>query len=385
MKKVLMANHAVSIGVKLSRVSVVAAYPITPQSQVVELISEMCAGGEINAQFLKVESEHSAMACCIGAALAGSRVFTATSSQGLLLMHEMLHWAAGSRVPLVMTNVNRAVSPPWSIWTDQTDSLSQRDTGWIQLYCESNQEVLDSMLQAYWIAEKVNLPFMVVFDGFYLSHTNEAVDIPSQPDVDRFLGKLKPRFKIDVKNPGAFNSIVYPEHYMEFRHMIKESMDTVPGIVNKCGAEFGKKFGRAYATLEEYRNDDAEISLITSSTVTSTARMVVDNYREKGIKAGLIKLRLFNPFPRDDIMKALKGKKKVGVIDRNYSPGNGGVFAQTLRANITGNGDMPVIYPFVVGLGGRDVHMGVLNEAVDTMLSNRKIKTGDEIWLDLKK
>lgn len=380
-----MANHAVSIGVKLARVSVVAAYPITPQSQVVELISEMCANGEIDTKFLKVESEHSAMACCIGSSLAGSRVFTATSSQGLLLMHEMLHWAAGSRVPVVMTNVNRAVSPPWSIWTDQTDSLSQRDTGWIQLYCESNQEVLDSMIQAYWIAEKVNLPFMVVFDGFYLSHTNEAVDIPEQSDVDRFLGKFKPRFKIDIKKPGAFNSIVYPEHYMEFRHMIKEAMDTVPKIVNKCGAEFGKRFGRDYAALEEYRNEDAEISLITSSTVTSTARIVVDSYREKGIKAGLIKLRLFNPFPRDDIMKALRGKKKVGVIDRNYSPGNGGVFAQTLRSNINGKIDMPVIYPFVAGLGGRDVHIGILNEAVDTILSERKINTGEEIWLDLKK
>ncbi|RMF94519.1 MAG: pyruvate ferredoxin oxidoreductase [Candidatus Schekmanbacteria bacterium] len=385
MRKVLMANHAVSIGVKLSRVSVVAAYPITPQSQVVELISEMCADGEIDAKFLKVESEHSAMACCIGAALGGSRVFTATSSQGLLLMHEMLHWAAGSRVPIVMTNVNRSVSPPWSIWTDQTDSLSQRDTGWIQLYCESNQEVLDSIIQAYWIAEKVNLPFMVVFDGFYLSHTNEAVDIPEQSDVDRFLRKFRPKFKIDVKKPHAFNSIVYPDAYMEFRHMIKESMDTVPAVVNKCGAEFGKKFGRVYGTLEEYRNEDAEISLITSSTVTSTARIVIDEYRKKGIKAGLIKLRLFNPFPREDILNAIRGKRKVGVIDRNYSPGNGGVFAQTLRANIIGNGDIPEIYPFIVGLGGRDVHLGVLNEAIDIMASNKKIKAGEEIWLDLKK
>ena len=378
-----MGNHAVSLGVKLARVNVIAAYPITPQSQIVELLSEMCADGEINAEFLKVESEHSSMACCIGASLAGARAFTATSSQGLLLMHEMLHWAAGSRTPVVMTNVNRGVSPPWTIWTDQTDSVSQRDTGWIQVYCENNQEVIDTILQAYWVAEKVSLPFMVVYDGFYLSHTSEPVDVPEQNIVDSFLKPYEPFFKIDVEKPHSINSIVYPSHYMEFRHNIKKSMDSVPSILKQCLAEFKKCFNREYSTIEEYRNDDAEITLITSSTVTSTARILIDEFRKKGIKIGLVKLRLFNPFPHDDILRALKGKSKVGVIDRNYSPGNGGVFAQTLKFSISQVAGMPEVYPFIVGLGGRDVTEEVLGEAVEIMI-NGKHKGEKEIWIGLK-
>src|SRR3990172_3741323 len=192
-KKLIMGNHAVSFGVMLSKVDVIAAYPITPQTQVVELLSEMCADKKINTRFLKVESEHSAMASCIGASTGGARTFTATSSQGLLLMHELLHWASGARLPIVMANVNRALGPAWNIWTEQTDSLAQRDTGWIQLYCESNQEIIDTVFQAYKIAEKVLLPLMLVYDGFYLSHTSEPVDIPSQKMVDSFLPSFDPQ------------------------------------------------------------------------------------------------------------------------------------------------------------------------------------------------
>ena len=193
MKKVIMGNHAVSWGVKLARAEVIAAYPITPQTQIVEELARMCADGRLDARFIKVESEHSAMAACIGASATGVRAFTATSSQGLLLMHEMLHWAGSGRLPVVMADINRAVAPGWSIWTDQNDSLAQRDTGWIQLYCENNQEVLDTTIQAFRLAENVNLPVMIVLDAFFLSHTSEPVDIPEQEEVDAFLPQRRPK------------------------------------------------------------------------------------------------------------------------------------------------------------------------------------------------
>ena len=208
MKKVMIGNHAVSWGVLRSRVEVISAYPITPQTQIVEALSDMVADGSLPAQYIKVESEHSAMAACIGASIAGTRTFTATSAQGLALMHEMLHWAAGGRLPVVMANVNRAMAPGWTIWTDQNDSLSQRDTGWIQLYCETNQEVFDTTIQSFKLAEAVNLPVMVVLDAFFLSHTSEPVDVTEQEDVDRFLPQREATFKMDTSDPHAFGALV---------------------------------------------------------------------------------------------------------------------------------------------------------------------------------
>ncbi|HHF43445.1 MAG TPA: pyruvate ferredoxin oxidoreductase, partial [Candidatus Aminicenantes bacterium] len=213
MRKVLMGNHALSYGAMLSRVQVIAAYPITPQTQVVELLSEMCAEKILDAQFIKVESEHSAMAACLGASLAGARTFTATSAQGLALMHELLHWASGGRLPVVLGNINRAMAPGWSIWTDQNDSLSQRDTGWMQFYCGSNQEVLDSVIQAFKVAEKLHIPAMIILDAFSLSHTYEIVDVPDQEKVDKFLPPFQPKFRLTPDEPHAFGGLTSPEHY----------------------------------------------------------------------------------------------------------------------------------------------------------------------------
>jgi pyruvate/2-oxoacid:ferredoxin oxidoreductase alpha subunit len=227
MKHVLEGSHAVSEAVRLARAKVISAYPITPQTHIVEALSEYCADGSLDARFICVESEHSAMASCIGASSAGVRTFTASSSHGLALMHELLHWAAGARLPIVMAEVNRALGPGWNIWMDQSDSLSQRDTGWIQLYCETGQEVLDTTLQAYRLAETVNLPVMVVLDAFFLSHTYEPVDIPDQASVDKFLPSFEPRIVLDLQNPSAIGQMAPPAYYMEMRHSIQTAMQSV--------------------------------------------------------------------------------------------------------------------------------------------------------------
>lgn len=218
MKKVITGNHAVSFGAQLSRVQVISAYPITPQTQIVELLSEFCASGKLKAKFIKVESEHSAMAACVAASQTGTRAFTATSAHGLALMHEVLHWAAGARLPIVMAEVNRAMGPGWSVWTDQNDSLSQRDTGWLQFYCESNQEVLDTCLIAFRVAEQISMPVMFVLDAFVLSHTSEAVDIPDQELADKFLPPFQPEWKLDLADPRAFGGLSNPDHYYELRY-----------------------------------------------------------------------------------------------------------------------------------------------------------------------
>jgi pyruvate/2-oxoacid:ferredoxin oxidoreductase alpha subunit len=275
-KKVMVGNHAVSLGVKLARAEVISAYPITPQTQVVEMLSEMCGSGELAARFIKVESEHSAMAACCGASAAGVRTFTASSSQGLALMHEMLHWAAGGRHPVVMANINRAMGPGWNIWADQNDSLSQRDTGWIQLYCETNQEVLDTTIQAFKLAEAVDLPVMVILDAFFLSHTSEPVDVPDQALVDEFLPQREARLKLDTAEPRAFNALVRPEDYMEMRWDQQEAMATARRMFDEIDADWGVLTGRRWGAIERYQAEDAELILVTSGTITSTARDVVD-------------------------------------------------------------------------------------------------------------
>ena len=270
MKQVLEGSHAVSEAVRLAKVQVMSAYPITPQTHIVEALSEYCSDGTMNARFICVESEHSAMAAVIGASSGGVRTFTATSSQGLALMHELLHWTSAARLPIVMAEVNRALAPGWNIWMDQTDSLAQRDTGWIQLYCEDGQEVLDTTLQAYRLAETVNLPVMVVLDAFFLSHTFEPVDIPDQELVDRFLPPLSPRIALDTSDPFAMGQMAPPNVYMEMRHDIQKAMEQVPDIFAKVEEEFTQIFDRTYGMVEKVFCDDAQIMLITTGTVAST-------------------------------------------------------------------------------------------------------------------
>ncbi|HEX6307284.1 MAG TPA: hypothetical protein VFZ69_03790 [Longimicrobiales bacterium] len=367
MRKVIVGNHAVSLGVKLARCEVISAYPITPQTQVVEMLSEMCATGELSARFIKVESEHSAMAACVGASAAGTRAFTATSSHGLVYMHEMLHWAAGGRLPIVMANVNRALGPGWNIWVDQSDSLSQRDTGWIQLYCETNQDVLDTTIQAFRLAEAVDLPVMIVLDAFYLSHTAEPVNIPEQTLVDRFLPKRVARHRLDTSQPRAFGALVRPDDYMEMRWDQQLAMSRAQTAFEDITDEWTRLTGRAYGATEAYRAEDAELLLVTSGTITSTAREVVDARRDAGERVGLIKVKMFRPFPTAALRALLRGTPRVAVLDRNVSPGHSGIFAEEIRAALydVPCGERPTVFGYVLGLGGRDVTPTVIDDVID--------------------
>ena len=371
MKKVIIGNHAVSWGVQLARAEVISAYPITPQTQIVEELSEMCSDGRLAARFIKVESEHSAMAACIGASATGVRAFTATSSQGLALMHELLHWASLGRLPIVMADINRALAPGWSIWTDQNDSLSQRDTGWIQLYCETNQEVLDTTIQAFKLAEAVDLPVMIVLDAFYLSHTSEPVDIPPPDLVDAFLPRREARYKLDIEDPRAFGGLTRPDVYMEFRFRQQEAMHRAAEVLDAVDAEWAALTGRAYGPVEGYRHEDADLILVTSGTITSTARYVVNERRERGEQVGLVKVKAFRPFPAEELRRVLSGVPRVAVIDRNISPGHAGIFAEEIRSALydVESGVRPRLFGYIAGLGGRDVTPAVIDEIIDRTLA----------------
>jgi pyruvate ferredoxin oxidoreductase alpha subunit len=382
MRTVLEGSHAVAEAVRLARTQVISAYPITPQTHIVERLSDFCADGSLKARFLRVESEHSALAALIGAASAGARTFTATSSQGLALMHELLHWASGARLPIVMAEVNRALAPGWNIWTDQTDSLAQRDTGWIQLYCETCQETLDTTLQAFRLAELVNLPVMVVLDAFFLSHTYEPVDVPELEAADRFLPPFQPRFQLDPKNPCALNQMVPPSFYMEMRRNIQSGMEEAMWRFAEVEAEYESVFGRSYGMVEPVLCEDAEIILVTSGTITSTSRLVLEELRAKGEKVGLLKVKLFRPFPVEAIRTVLKSARKVAVIDRNFSFGASGIFAQEIRAALCGLDERPQVFGFIAGLGGRDVTASVLEE-IYFHAKNNPTPDSESIWVGL--
>jgi len=383
MKKVIEGSQAVAEAVRLARVNVISAYPITPQTHIVETLSGFCSDGTLDARFLKVESEHSALAALIGAASTGVRTFTATSSQGLALMHELLHWASGARLPIVMAEVNRALGPGWNIWTDQTDSLAQRDTGWIQLYCEDGQETLDTTIQAFSLAEQVNLPVMVVLDAFFLSHTYEPVDIPEQEAVDRFLPPFVPRFQLDTANPCAFGSLVTPDTYMEMRRSIAAGMEAARELLPTVEKRFADICGRRWTAVEAVRCDDADIILVASGTVTSTCRELVDDLRDKGEKVGLLKIKLFRPFPVEEVRRVLTPARKIAVIDRNFSFGASGIFAQEIRAALCNTPGHPPVFGFIAGIGGRDVTKEVLEGIYrQTVASDRPER--EDIWIGLK-
>lgn len=383
-QKVLMGNHALSWGAVTSRVQVISAYPITPQTQVVELLSEMCSDGTLDAEFIKVESEHSAMAACIGASAAGARTFTATSAQGLALMHEMLHWAVGGRLPVVMGNINRSMAPPWTIWTEQTDSLSQRDTGWLQMYASSNQEVYDSTLIAYKIAEnqKVSLPVMIILDAFFLSHTSENVTMIDADKADAYLPKYNPKYKLDPKDPHTFGGLTTPDWYYELRYNIQKAMDDSYSVIKDAHSEFQSMFGRNYGMVEEYKCEDADVILVGMATAASTAKESIDILRSKGVKAGLLRIRFFRPFPFEDVRKALKNAKQVLVLDRNLSPGLGGITFQEVKSAMYNEKNKPPIFGFIMGLGGRDITVDSIINLFDYAKKN---EPQDIIWMEVKK
>lgn len=384
MQKVMMGNHALSWGALLSRAEVIAAYPITPQTEVVELLSNMCADGSLKAEFIKVESEHSAMAASMGASAAGARTFTATSSQGLALMHEVLHWATGARLPIVMGNINRAMAPPWTIWTEQTDSIAQRDTGWIQIYTSSIQEILDSVIQAYKIAEQIYIPAMVVLDSFVLSHTNENCEVPDQDKVDAYLPRFENAYKLDTEKPAAFGGLTGPDWYYELRYKIERDIQKALPLFEETGKEFEEMFGRYYGLIETYKLDDADIVLVTSASIASTARPVIDQMREEGHKVGLIRIRVFRPFPSELLRKLLSGRKKVLVVDRNISFGMSGAFYAEVKAALYNVKGRPPMWGYIAGLGGRDVPVDVIKGMI-TQTMREDHPASDIIWIGVKR
>ncbi|MBP8980479.1 MAG: pyruvate ferredoxin oxidoreductase [Syntrophobacterales bacterium] len=383
MKKVLEGSQAVAEAVRLAKVQVISAYPITPQTHIVEILSDYVTTGRMNAKYLRVESEHSCMAALIGAQSAGVRTFTATCSQGLALMHELLHWASGARLPIVMGEVNRALAPGWNIWSDQTDSLAQRDTGWIQLYCEDSQEVLDTTIMAYRLAEKVNLPAMVVLDAFFLSHTYEPVDIPDQEEVDRFLPPYNPAFILDPRNPYSLSPLVTPNAYLEMRHDIAAAMEDALAVFDEVEGDFARIMGRRYGVVEEINCQDADIIFVTSGTVTSTARLALEELRSQGEKVGALKIKLFRPFPVEAVRRALVRAGKVVVVDRNFSFGASGIFAQEVRAALCNAPGHPPVFGYIAGLGGRDITAQLLSDIYFEV--KRSERPGREsVWVGLQ-
>ena len=381
MKKVISANQSVSYAVLSAKAQVIAAYPITPQSSIVELLASFCSTGQLQAKFINVESEHSAMAACISASITGARAFTATSSQGLALMHELLHYASGLRLPIVMANVNRALGSPFNLKADLSDSLSQRDTGWLQFYCQSGQEVFDTILQSFKISEQILLPVMVNLEGFILSHTYEAVDIPEPDQVDGFLAPPVPRDCLDVDNPCLFGGTT--DFYINFRYKMHEDMERAKTLCQEVDARFQKIFGRSYGLIEPYRCEDAEIILVTAGTIGGTCCVVADEYRKRGLKVGVLRLKLFRPFPHEQICQALQRAKKVAVIDRDFSPGCGGIFAQEIKASLQGMKIRLPVYEFIAGLGGKDVTDEDIGIVVEQ--TNQMPEPGGVTWLGLLK
>ena len=382
--QVISGNYAQAYAAKLARVQVISAYPITPQTTIVEKLADFVASGELQAEYIKVESEHSAMQVCISAAGMGARTYTASSSQGLLLMHELLHWASGIRAPIVMGVANRAIAPPLSIWTDHSDTIAQRDTGWIQYYAESNQEVLDTALMAFRLAEHddVRLPAMITEDAFYLSHTVEPVDVPSQEQADAFLPPYKAR---DILRPGEaarLGSYIGPDLYMEFRYKVARAMTRVPGVMAAVEEEYERITGRNHGgPLPTYRADDADAVLITMGTATTTARSVVDALRARGEKVALAKLRVFRPLPMHELRELARTVDRIGVLDRSYTGGLVGAAYSEVAGAMFPARERPLLRNFIAGLGGRDITPPM----VETMYRRLLDGSDSEVeWIGLK-
>jgi len=376
--KVISSNQAIAEAVKLAKPNVIPVYPITPQTTISEYLAKFVADGDIDAEYIKVESEHSAISASVGASGAGVRVFTATSSQGLALMHEILFAAAGLRTPIVLADANRALSAPLSIWNDQQDSISQRDAGWLQVYAENGQEALDSVLMAYKISEnpEVLLPSMVCIDGFILTHTVDPVDVPSQEEVDEFLPPYKPEHAfLDPANPMSIGSFTDPDYYLEARYAMELAMERSKKAFKKVSEEFEAKFGRKYDLVENYRCDDAEIILVAMGSICSTIKDVIDDLRAKGEKVGLLRIRVFRPFPVEEIREALKDASKVAVIDKNISFGIGGVLYSNIKAKTDADA-----YGFIIGLGGRDIKPSSIIDVIE----KTKNPQSDVQWIGIK-
>jgi len=385
--KILDGNQAAALGAKLSRVQVIAAYPITPQTPVTEGLSEYVERGDLKAEYVAVESEHSAMAVCTSASMVGARTFTATSAHGLAYMHEMLHWAAGARLPVVMACVNRAIGAPWNILNDQQDSISQRDTGWIQIYARNNQEIIDTIIQAYKIAEKNYVPVMVCYDGYLLSHTEMPVCVPEQADVDRFLPPYKPHTVLDPADPRNYNLVtlanprVNPDGelchgYMELRQLLQEALQGSLQKIKETGNEFGKAFGRDYDNFFwEDGVKGADTVIVAMGSLAAR-----ENLQQKGLNAGVLGLRVFRPFPKKAIANALKNAKHIVVFDKNISYGQEGATCSEIKAALYDIRAEAIVHNYIVGLGGRDVKALELAEVVEKSVKST-VANDYPVWL----
>lgn len=383
--KFISGNDAFAEGIRLAKPQVISAYPITPQTIVVERLSEMVEDGSLQSEFIHVESEHSALSCAIGASAVGARTFTATSSQGLLYMAECLPYAAGGRFPIVMMNANRSTALPWNIYGDQRDSVSQLDSGWIQLYVEDAQECLDMALQSYYIAEnkEVSVPIMVNLDGFILTHTYEAVEIPEVEQAEQFLPAYQTENKMDLEHPVNMGFSVGPSDNMEFHLLHHKAMLHVPQVVEEADRRFSKIFGRSHGAMTEgYRTEDADYILITVGSITGLARLVVDDLRSQGVKAGVLKLRFIRPFPLEDIGKALKQAKVVGVLEKDISFGYEGTIYTNVNSALIRNRLMKPSFNFIGGLGGRDISVSDLQGCFETLIHYEEQKQ-QVIWIGL--
>ena len=369
--KILTGNHAAAHALRQVKVGVIAAYPITPQSPVVEKIADFVSKGELKTRFVKVESEHSALAVCCAASATGSRVGTATSSHGLMLMYEMLPWASGNRLPIIINLATRATGAPWSVWTDHQDFITVRDVGWIQMFCMDNQEIYDTNIQAFKIAEdpRVFLPSIVAYDGYILSHTMMPVTIEKQDEIDEFLPPLRHHINLsDVSVVKGIDPVTTPHirdrgnegvvpGYFEYRYAMQKALENSIQIIMDVHDEFSEKFGRSYGNgiYKTYLTEDADILIFSMGSVASQARNIIGKLRKDGLKVGLVSLKLFRPFPALQLRNLFKSAQLVVVFDRNIGYGYEGVLSYELKAALYGLKQCPFIKGFIVGLGGRDV------------------------------
>ena len=369
-RRFLSGDEACAEGVRLARPHVISAYPITPQTVVVERLSEMVERGDLNAEYVHVESEHSALCCAMGASCTGARTFTATSSQGLLYMAEVLSYAAGGRFPIVMMNANRATAMPWNIYGDQRDSLALLDHGWIQAYVLDNQEALDMMLMAYAIAEdpRISTPFMVNLDGFAITHTYETVEIPSQEQADQFLPPYETANRFDFENPVNMGYSAGPEYNRYYKYCAHKAMEAAESVIEETEERFAQVFGRKYpGMVEAYRCEDADYVLVTLGSIAGLARSVVDARRAEGQKVGLLRIRYMRPFPYARVAAALEGAKAFGVLEKDISFGAEGTVFTNVNSALQRAGAVLPSVNFVGGLGGDDISEADIDGTFDAL------------------
>ena len=364
----LEVSVALADAVKLADADVVAAYPITPQTHIVEHLAELVANGELKASYIPVESEHSAMSACLGASAVGARTFTATASQGLELMHEVLYVASALRLPIVMAVANRALSAPISIWSDHSDVMAVRDTGWIQIFVENGQETVDNIICGFRIGEdnRVLLPVMIHLDGFSLTHVIEPIILPEQSEVSKFIPPLKYPLPLDPEKPVTMGAFGPPFIYTEVKWAQEVNLEAAKEVVLECWQEFGKTFGRHYSPVESYHSEGAKVLLMTMGSLSETAMVAVDKMRSEGKDVGLLKLRLWRPFPFAELRQAVKDAEVLIVLDRALSFGGpGGPVCSEVKAALYHEAKKPIVIGFVGGLGGRDISMSGFEEMIN--------------------